>query len=179
MELTDTAYLILGALAERPRSGYDIKRFADMATRHFWAISYGQLYPELRRLSAAGLVEAEPGGPRHRTVWRITPAGREALEEWVDDPADHPLELRDGMLVRLFFSDVAGPETRLELARRLAARHRATRDGLEGKRRQLAAVPGEAPMHQEVLRLGVDLNDFLTGWYEDLARRLAGEEEAR
>ena len=40
MELSNTAYVILGALHERPRSGYDIKAFADHSTRHFWAVSY-------------------------------------------------------------------------------------------------------------------------------------------
>ncbi len=179
MGLSDTAYLILGALAERPRSGYDIKRVVDVAARHFWTVSYGQLYPELRRLSEAGLIEAEPGGPRHRTVWRITPAGREALEAWVNDPTEHPVELRDGMLVRLFFSDAVGPTARLELARRLAARHRAKRDQLAGVCQQLAADPSRPRMHREVLRLGVEFHDFLARWYEGLTARLDEKEETR
>ena len=56
MELGPTAYVILGMLALGPRSGYDIKQFADFSTRHFWATSYGQIYPELKRLTEAGLV---------------------------------------------------------------------------------------------------------------------------
>ncbi|HEY1421381.1 MAG TPA: PadR family transcriptional regulator, partial [Candidatus Dormibacteraeota bacterium] len=59
MELTPTSYVLLGMLANGPQSGYDIKQLADISTRHFWAISYGQIYPELKRLVKAGLVKAE------------------------------------------------------------------------------------------------------------------------
>jgi DNA-binding PadR family transcriptional regulator len=40
------------------RSGYDVKATVDRSTRFFWAASYGQIYPELRRLEAARLIEA-------------------------------------------------------------------------------------------------------------------------
>src|SRR5256885_8742461 len=46
------------------RTGYDIKTFVDRTTRYFWAASYGQIYPELKRLEDQGLVRgrAEPSG---------------------------------------------------------------------------------------------------------------------
>jgi PadR family transcriptional regulator AphA len=66
MELSPTAYVILGMLRNQPRSGYEIKRVVDLSTRFFWAASYGQIYPELRALAQAGLVEGEsrPTGGR-------------------------------------------------------------------------------------------------------------------
>ena len=54
MELNPTAYVILGMLGLRPMCGYEIKPLVDNSTRFFWAASYGQIYPELRRLSDAG-----------------------------------------------------------------------------------------------------------------------------
>ena len=57
MELSATAYVILGMVSREARSGYEIKALVDETTRFFWAASYGQIYPELKRLSAAGLVE--------------------------------------------------------------------------------------------------------------------------
>jgi PadR family transcriptional regulator, regulatory protein AphA len=48
MELSATAKVILRMLAQRPRSGYEIKSLVDHSTRYFWAASYGQIYPELR-----------------------------------------------------------------------------------------------------------------------------------
>ena len=59
MQLTPTARVILGVLGLGPRTGYDIKKLTDVSTRFFWSASYGQIYPELKRLEAAGLVEAD------------------------------------------------------------------------------------------------------------------------
>src|SRR5262245_49451326 len=85
MELSATAYVILGMLSWKPMSGYDIKAAVDGSTRFFWAASYGQIYPELRRLADAGLIESEDGsqGGRRRTVFRITGAGRDQLRSWL------------------------------------------------------------------------------------------------
>ena len=111
MKLSGTALVILGMLGRRPRSGYDIKQAVDASTRFFWAASYGQLYPELRRLQGAGLVtsEAAPTGGRQRKVHRLTDAGRSALLQWLGAPGGS-IELRDELLLKLFFADLA-PQT--------------------------------------------------------------------
>jgi DNA-binding PadR family transcriptional regulator len=74
MELGATAYVILGILNLGPHSGYDIKQLADMSTRHFWATSYGQIYPELKRLSESGLIKSEDAsrGTRQRTLYHCS-----------------------------------------------------------------------------------------------------------
>ena len=68
-ELSPTGSVILGMLALGKQTGYDIKQFVDKSTRHFWAASYGQIYPELKRLEEQGLVRGrpEPTGGRSRT----------------------------------------------------------------------------------------------------------------
>ena len=68
MELSKTSYVILGMLRLGKRTGYDIKALVDVSTRFFWAASYGQIYPELKRLEEAGLVrgEREAGDARRR-----------------------------------------------------------------------------------------------------------------
>src|SRR6187397_1683791 len=98
--------VLLGLLASKPCSGYDIKRVVDRSTRFFWAASYGQIYPELKRLEAEGLIEGEdrPNGGRSRRVYTLTPAGREALLEWMRSEIT-TIELRDESLLRLFLAD--------------------------------------------------------------------------
>lgn len=174
MELSNTAYVILGALYERTRSGYDIKSFADSSTRHFWAVSYGQLYPELKRLLDAGLIEAsdQPTGSRQRTLYRLTPLGADALAGWVSDTSSRSCELRDEMLVRLFFSDAVEPRTRSELAHNMADRHRALADDLRRKEGHMGSTPEKCGMHREVLHFGIELHDFMAGWYDRLVDRL-------
>ena len=56
--LSPTARVILGMLKLGVRTGYDIKKAIDFSTQFFWSASYGQIYPELKRLREAGLVRA-------------------------------------------------------------------------------------------------------------------------
>ena len=59
VKLTPTARVILGMLKLGARTGYDIKRVTEFSTRFFWGASYGQIYPELRKLERRGLIEGE------------------------------------------------------------------------------------------------------------------------
>ena len=168
MELSATAYVILGSLAWGPSSGYDIKAAVDRSVRFFWAASYGQIYPELRRLSEAGLVKgvAEPESGRKRTVYSLTAAGRRALEDWL---AQEPqaFETRDEGLLKLFFAD-ASPHT-------AAASLDAKRRYHEDKLKQLRAI--EATGKPEgctalVLRYGIESSEWLIDWCAREAERL-------
>ena len=105
--LSGTGYVILGMLALGVRTGYDIKATVDRSTRFFWAASYGQIYPELRRLE-----DDRPGRGEelsHRrdgsgTEYTLTDAGQAELVRWLEAPAQMP-ELRDESLLKLFFAD--------------------------------------------------------------------------
>ena len=94
--LSPTGRVILGMLGLWPMSGYEIKSLVDHSTRFFWAASYGQIYPELRKLAEAGLIEGEEQaqGDRKRTVHTLTPAGREALERLARRAAGDPRDSR-------------------------------------------------------------------------------------
>src|ERR1051326_8203492 len=111
MELSATAYVILGMVSREPRSGYEIKALVDDTTRFFWAASYGQIYPELKRLSEAGLVEGrdEPRGERPRTVYAITADGEDELRDWLRRPPE-TFEMREEGLLKLFFAGVLPSE---------------------------------------------------------------------
>src|SRR4029078_7561434 len=120
MPSTSVTPVILGLLALGPRSGYEIKTTVDRSTRFFWAASYGQIYPELKRLESEGLVVGEdsPNGRRARRVYRLTDAGGAELERWLLG-RDTTVELRDENLLRLFFADAL---PRAEAARPLRGR---------------------------------------------------------
>src|SRR5918911_1919187 len=104
VDLNPTGRVILGMIALGKRTGYDIKAFIDKTARHFWAASYGQIYPELKRLEDQGLVRGrpEPSGGRARTVYEITDAGTAALERWLASGGEPSSELRDEGMLMLF-----------------------------------------------------------------------------
>lgn len=109
--MSGVRHVILGLLAQCPQSGYQMKQTVDYSTRFFWAASYGQIYPELRRLHAEGLIagEGQPTGGRPKVVYRLTEAGREELRRWLHEQAAG-MELRDEGLLRLFFADAVTGE---------------------------------------------------------------------
>src|SRR5215208_3211378 len=127
-----TAYVILGMLALGKRTGYEIKSLVDVSTRFFWAASYGQIYPQLKRLERAGLIRGEEDASdgRRRRAYELTAEGRKVLHDWLT--SDQPLvrELRHEGVLKMFFSDVLGPEEQLEQIRRMRAEHEAVRDRL-------------------------------------------------
>jgi PadR family transcriptional regulator, regulatory protein AphA len=165
--------VILGLLAQHPRSGYDIKAVVDRSTRFFWAASYGQIYPELRHLEAERLVEGEdsPNGRRARRVYRLTSAGRAALVAWLNGPIE-TVELRDESLLRLFFADALPRDQALLL---LEGRKRGHEELLEVLR-SIDARPGvDPPFVDLVLRWGIDFNEWGAEWCERQIQRLSAE----
>ena len=86
-----------------PATPYQLKQIAQESIFHFWTIPHTQLYGECARLALAGLLdeEREQGG-RRRRVYRLSPSGLRALEEWRADPQAELYELRDPGLLKLF-----------------------------------------------------------------------------
>jgi DNA-binding PadR family transcriptional regulator len=172
--LNNTSYVILGMLSLRPMSGYDIKQVADSSVRHFWAISYGQIYPELKNLVDAGLVSSADTsvGDRRRTVYSLTRSGQEALGDWAAMTEEVPVEIRDEMLLRLFFGDQLSPAEKVSLLHNMASRH-------DRVVRQLRSKPdmAKAGCRGEVLEFGIAFHEFASSWFTKLAER--EEVEAR
>jgi len=170
MELSATAYVILGMLRHEPRSGYEIKQVVDNSTRFFWAASYGQIYPELARLAKAGLVEGEPQptGGRKRTVYRLTGAGREELRRWLDRLPER-LELRDEGLLKLFFAVAAADRDKaleiIDAKQRLAEEKLAALRNVEPVALATASKYSD-PFPHMVLRYGVEMSEWVIAWCE-------------
>lgn len=171
MELNPTAYVILGMVSREARSGYEIKAVVDKSVRFFWAASYGQIYPELKRLAEAGLVEGAdaPTGDRKRTVYAITAKGEAALKDWLREPPE-TLEMRAEGLLKLFFSGLLDREEG-------AATLRAMRRQREEIGAQLRAMEAEKeemddPYPPMVLRAGIEFNQWFAEWCERMEAQL-------
>jgi DNA-binding PadR family transcriptional regulator len=162
------AYVILGALRGEPKSGYEIKRLVDKAIRFFWAACFGPIYPELRSLEREGLIEqhgAESDG-RRRVLYRLTPAGRSALVEWLRAPATG-YELRDEGLLKLFFADALEPADALALVRSIRTERQARLD-------RLREIEGGNPagFPAVVLEYGIEFHEWSIDWCSRLEHEL-------
>jgi DNA-binding PadR family transcriptional regulator len=104
--VTTTSYAVLGLLAVRPWSTYELTRQMDRSLGHIWPRAESKLYEEPKKLVAHGYARAaeERVGRRARTVYSITTAGRRALARWLREPGDGPV-LEFEQLLQVFFSE--------------------------------------------------------------------------
>jgi PadR family transcriptional regulator AphA len=179
MDLSPTAYVVLGMLRQEPRSGYEIKQVVDHSTRFFWAASYGQIYPELRKLAKAGLVEGkpEPRGGRKRTVYRLTPTGRRELRHWLGEEPT-VFELRDEALLKLFFAG-ASPERAAGIIDAKRRRHEEKLAPLRKIEPLVEAASDSDPFPRLVLHYGIESSQWTVDWCERAARELADRGDRR
>lgn len=171
MELSPTAYVILGFTRFVPRSGYEIKTKVEDTTRFFWTTSYGQIYPELHRLSEAGLIEGTDSsqGGRKSTAYSTTPAGEQALEEWLRRPPE-VLEMRDEGLLKLFFAGAGEPEDAIAVLTEMRDQRLKAIERL----REIEPMPIEAGATFPLLVLhgGIELHEHIAGWCERSIERI-------
>jgi PadR family transcriptional regulator, regulatory protein AphA len=172
-QLSPTAYVILGMVLGEARSGYEIKALVDGSTRFFWAASYGQIYPELKRLSEAGLVQGidSPTGNRKRTVYEITADGEEELKSWLRQPPE-TFEMREEGLLKLFFADVLPDAETVEILRAMRAHRLALRDQLRAM--EPVAAEKEGPLPLMVLRGGIEFTEWFADWCERMEAQILG-----
>ena len=173
MQLNSTAYVILGLLRTSPKSGYEIKAIVDQSTRFFWAASYGQIYPELKRLAEVGLIEGTdaPRGGRKRTEYRLAPAGEKELQLWLREPPT-TFELRDEGFLTLFFAGALPPQDAVNTVRAMRDHYLGITERLrEIEPRAIAA--GGYPLI--VLRGGIEYNEHLADWCERVERQILAE----
>jgi DNA-binding PadR family transcriptional regulator len=114
--------VLLGLLTVEPMSGYDLGQNIRSSVGHFWNESYGQIYPNLKRLAADGFVscktERQKGKPDRR-IYSIAKKGRERLANWlaVEPQPEIP---RNELLLKLFFGAQVSPEISIQHVERMA-----------------------------------------------------------
>jgi len=109
---------LLALLAKEPAHGYELKLALEQTFGEAYpSPNIGQIYVTLKRLEQDGLVRSEDVEQTTRPnkrVYELTPAGRETLRAWVDEPSDGP-RIRDEFFTKLVLAPLAGLADRMEL----------------------------------------------------------------
>ena len=95
-------HALLGLLAERPASGYDLIKLFETQLSMVWPAQQSQVYGELAKLDEQRLIEVTGTGARNRREYGITEDGRAELRRWLMEP-DIDLVYRSAALLRVFF----------------------------------------------------------------------------
>lgn len=169
--MRQTDYVILGLLAERPLSGYQIKKIIDIRFSFFWSESFGQIFPALKSLAGEGLVQEcpqeMPGGRAART-YQLTPTGKEALVEWLSQPVEKE-SLRLEILLKTYFSGYAAPEAMLTHLFAFEESHARQLHILGLFQEELLRIPDEDENHGDILRV-IDFGQKVNRAYLDWCR---------
>jgi DNA-binding PadR family transcriptional regulator len=110
-EPSTALYGVLGLLAVRPMSTYELAKHFDRSLGRLWPRARSKLFEAPKKLEALGFARATPGrvGLRPRTVYTITAKGRRALAAWLRAPGTGP-ELEFEQLLKVFFVEHATTE---------------------------------------------------------------------
>src|SRR5215469_16339366 len=161
--LTTTSYAVLGLLAIKPWSSYELTQQMDRSLGRVWPRAVSKLYEEPKKLTAHGLARSsiERNGRRTRTVYAITEQGRRALRGWLAEPGQGPV-LEFEQLLKVFFADQGTPADVLATlaAAQDWARARSQESLAIGE--QYAEGGGPFPERAAVLQL---TSRFLTDFY--------------
>ena len=114
----DVQSIILGFLMQQSMTGYDLKKAFSISFSFFSGLSYGSIYPALKKMEKLGLismkVEIQDGAP-NRKIYTITDAGRKAFLESLQKPLV-PEQHKSAFLMKLFFFAHLTPEQRKAIA---------------------------------------------------------------
>src|SRR6267142_915440 len=104
------AFALLGLIWQKPRSGYDLRKFFSSTPMISFSDSPGAIYPALRRLEKRGLVRghiAEGSGLRRRRIFELTARGRAEFRRWQTQPVTRNDVVRnmDALMMRVAFMD--------------------------------------------------------------------------
>jgi DNA-binding PadR family transcriptional regulator len=105
-DLTPTSYAVLGLLAIRPWTTYELAQQMERALGRFWPRARSKLYEEPKKLVAHGLARAatDAVGKRPRTTYSITAEGRRAMSAWVPAPGAGP-QVEFESMIKVFFAE--------------------------------------------------------------------------
>jgi PadR family transcriptional regulator AphA len=175
--------VLLGLLEMEPMSGYDLGLSIRMSVGHIWNESYGQIYPNLKKLAAGGFVTSKTehqNGKPDRRIYSITKKGKERLAKWLAVPPQPEIP-RNELLLKFFFGAGVPTQALIGYVERMMEREGAVLRELARLEREEIAnnqqYPG-APYWKMAARFGqMELQAHMC-WAEEILaelRRIAGK----
>ena len=161
---------VLGLLHESPLHGYELRKRLNLMLGWSRVLSYGSLYPTLKKLLRGGLIEEEPSTEttvtlRPRIVYRVTDIGHEHFQTLMAEVGPTAWE-DDNFDIRFAFFSRTDMEIRLRV---LEGRRTRLQERLDRVQTQLARTQAEVDRYAaELQRHGVESVEREVRWLSDL-----------
>ena len=157
-------HALLGLLSSAPASGYDLLKDFQGSLNEVWPATQSQVYTELTRLTAEGLISVASEGPRGRKDYEVTATGLAELHHWLAEVPPEPAR-RSDMLLRVFFLSVLSPDQRKTYLQNVGAAAAVQATALESIR--TSVEPIDAPLARDgrlALEYGIRLAHLQVEW---------------
>jgi DNA-binding PadR family transcriptional regulator len=185
MELTSTGACILGLLQmgpapgqpgfgqDAPMTGGQVFAAAERSVSRFWNLTRSQVYAELPRLHAAGLIEpAGDPGPRSAQPYRVTEAGRRQFAEWIAafvSAGPREDQLRSPLMLAVFFGGFVPPSRLASLVQEYRSRRERS---LAIAQDMLAALGDDTSLPGAALLRRAAFEAVMVDWLGEVLRRI-------
>lgn len=181
--MSTLGYAILGLLHRRSMTGYELSKEFESGLFEIWSAKHSQIYPELKALYEAGLIEYQveiSGTVLEKKVYTITSAGQQALEDWSQTSCPPLQPPKDEFRLRLFFSDCISPDKRRQLLEERLAQHQHRLAQIQKDQEKFDSLPpqdAQAFSDYLVLLGGLAREDAACQWLEACLELCRQQEE--
>ena len=163
-------FALLGLLSQTPLHGYELRKRMGAIFGPFRALSFSVLYPQLRRMMEAGLIEetvVDSPSRRSRIVYDITDKGQNRFENLTETVSPETWE-DEGFEIRFAFFSPTSSKNRVRI---LEGRHRRLKEKAEILRGELEKSPiGIDKYLEEWRRHSLDSADREIAWLEKMIK---------
>ena len=166
-------HALLGLINYHPATGYDLKTAFNTSIHFFWNATLPQIYRTLKQMEADGWVTStvqHQDGKPSKKIYQVTDAGRSAFKRWLAEPPE-AIEMRNPMLVKIFFGNQMSPEHFTEQLRqwrefhaRMLARLEKEIDPVINRYSKLARAPKDADYWRLTLDFGKRHAQMVIDW---------------
>ena len=159
--ISATEAALLGLLTRGEMSGYDIQHAAETSGGFFWAPAKSRIYAVLPQLVARGFATSRSVVQETRPtkqLYRITRAGRDALQRWLEEPPSMEPE-RAPLLLKIYFGELLEPDVLIRHVQKLNAEATELRDRLEA-----LETDGSDPFGELTVRHGLEWARAMIRW---------------
>jgi DNA-binding PadR family transcriptional regulator len=158
-------HALLGLLATQPATGYELAQKFDKSLGTAWHASHSQIYPELAKLTEAGMVEVVGEGARNSRTYAVTDAGYDEMRAWLIE-GEANRNQRNETAVRWFLLGLLKPEDR----RAAVDRELAYAEEYVANQRQIAdQIDAANPTHpfRNTVDLGLRTSAVMQEWLRE------------
>jgi PadR family transcriptional regulator, regulatory protein AphA len=172
-------FVVLGLLALRAMTVYEINKALERGVSLFYSASFGSINAVMNRMLDKGWVYGEERveSGRNKKIYHLTPAGQAAFQDWLKTDIEAE-KVKDPALTRLYFMGFASAPERIDILKNHIGRLRQTLNALDLIHQQ-SAETSSPPGLEDVRRFQLFTLDygrafyaFNIAWYEDLLNTL-------